>query len=272
MFGLPKIRLFAAGPSAAYIWTIVAALILAVSGTTVKNAIASLVVYTAYAPFYSLNTGIKKIVSVYRDNRELLARVVELTADNSRLAEAGRENTRLRGMLQFRTHSEFTVTPAEVVGSPSAPVRGTIWISAGPTETLTIGSPVITPLGLVGNISGRAGDLMVVRLLWDRDCRVAAIDRRSRATGLVQWESGPNLALNYVPIDGDVAIGDTIISSGMGERYPEGIPIGRVESAAIDSTTFFLSIAVKPFVRFETLEEIFIIQYADTTHLAENAP
>jgi rod shape-determining protein MreC len=270
--GLPKIRPFAAGPSAAYIWTIMVALTLAVSGSTVKNTISSVVVDAAYAPFYSLNVGIKKILSVYRDNRELLAKVVALTADNARLGEAGRENDRLRRMLNFKTRSKFIVTPAEVVGSPSAPVRGTIWISAGPGEYLEIGSPVITPHGLVGNISGRAGDLMVVRLLWDRDCRVAAIDRRSRAAGLVQWESGPNLALNYVPIDGNIAIGDTIVSSGMGERYPEGIPVGRVQSVAIDSTTFFLSIAVKPFVRFETIEEVFIIQYADTAHVPEITP
>ncbi len=261
--GLPKIRPFAAGTSAAYIWTIVVALILSLSGTTIKNTISSLVVHSAYAPFYSLNAGIKRIFSVYHDNRELLANVVTLTAENTRLAEAGRENARLRGMLGFKTRSAYSVIPGEVVGSPSAPVRGTIWISTGPELIPVAGSPVITPEGLVGNIAGQTEELLVVRLLWDRDCRVAAIDSRSRATGLVQWKSGPDLAFNYVPIDGDVAIGDTIISSGMGQRYPEGIPIGAVQSVAVDSTTFFLSVAVKPSVRFETLEEVFVIQYAD---------
>jgi rod shape-determining protein MreC len=267
--GLPKIRLFTAGPSAAYVWTIIAAFILSIAGSSVKHALSSLVVRTAYAPFYSLNAGLKEILSVRRDNRELLAQVVALTAENAHLAEAGRENTRLRGMLDFRTRSSFAVTPGEVVGSPAAPVRGTIWISAGRGPALNIGSPVITPEGLVGNIADRAGGLLVVRLLWNRDCRVAAIDRRSRSVGLVQWEAGPDLTFNYVPVDGDIAVGDTIISSGMGERYPEGIPIGEVRSVAVNPSTFFLSVAVKPFVRFETLEEVFIIQYARPSPLTE---
>jgi rod shape-determining protein MreC len=63
-----------------------------------------------------------------------------------------------------------------------------------------------------------------------------------------------------VQVDDDVAVGDTIISSGWGERYPEGLPVGEVQSIAVDSAAFFLSVTVKPFVRFETLEEVFILQ------------
>jgi len=270
VLGLLKIRPFAAGPSAAYLWTIITACVLSISGPAIKGAISSLIVRTTFAPFYSGNAAIKGIFSVYRMNQELLSKVVGLTAENARLTEAGRENARLRGMLDFETRSGYSITPGEVVGSPSAPVRGTIWISAGASQSLNIGSPVITPEGLVGHIADRVGGLFIVRVLWDRDCRVAAIDRRSRVTGLVQWQSGPNLSFNYVPIDGDVAVGDTILSSGMGERFPEGIPIGFVRSVALDSTTFFLPVAVKPFVRFEILEEVFIIQYAHSWSRPEN--
>jgi len=258
--GFPKIRPFAAGPSAAYVWTVAVAFLLTVSGSRVKSSIASMVIQTAYAPFYSANNKIKRIFTVYQDNQKLLAWVVKLTAENVRLAEAGKENIRLRGKLDFKLRGELTVIPAEVVGSPAVPVRGTIWIAVGPARLLKTGSPVVTPDGLVGNISRLAGDLAIVRSLWDRNCRVAAIDRRSRAAGLVQWVSGPHLAFNYVPLDGDVAVGDTIISSGWGERYPKGLPIGVVQSVAVDSVKFFLWVTVKPFVRFETLEEVFVIQ------------
>jgi len=255
-----RFRPFAAGPSAVFGWTIVLALVLLISGSSIKHAFSSLVVQVTYEPFYSLNGRIKKLFFVYHENQRLLARVIELSARNARLAEAGRQNARLRGMLGFKTKSELTVIPAEVVGSPSVPLGGTVWISAQPGMLLVTGSPVVAPEGLVGNVSGYAGGLAVVRSLWDRDCRVAALDRRSRVAGIVEWIAGPHLALNYVPVDGDVVVGDTIISSGWGERYPEGLPIGEVHAVDFDSTSFFLGVEIKPFVHFETLEDVFVIQ------------
>lgn len=262
---IPRIRPFAAGPSALYFWLMVTAFLLIVSGSTIKNSLASFVVDTTYAPFYSLNHGLRKLVSVYEENRELARINAELTANNARLREAGRENARLRRMLNFKSRGEFSVVPAEVVGSPSVPVKGTVWISVNPGDSIRVGSPVITPTGLVGNVAGGSGKLTIVRSLWDQDCRVAAVDQRSRAAGIVRWVAGPHLTFSYVPVDGDVKVGDTIISSGWGERYPEGLPIGEVYSATLDSAAFFLAVTIKPFVRFETLEEVFVIQSIEPT-------
>jgi rod shape-determining protein MreC len=258
--GFPKIRPFTAGPSAAYFWTITLAFVLTVSGSTVKNSIASFMVGTAYAPFSSLNSGIKDVLSVYRKNRELLSRVAELTARNARLIEANRENENLRKKLDFAERSELAVIPAEVVGPSSGPVRGEIWISAGRGKTLPIDSPVITPDGIVGYVSGYAVGMGVVRSLLDGDCRVAAVDRRSRTLGVIQWLSGSYLTFNYVPIDGDVQVGDTIVASGWSDRFPEGLPIGQVHDVHVDSSAFFLRVEVKPFVHFETLEEVFVVR------------
>jgi len=257
-----RFRPFTAGPAAVYGWTLVLAFLLLVSGTGIQHSVASLVIETVYGPFYSLNARVKKVFTVYQENQWLLARTIELSARNARLAETGRENTRLRGLLEFKTKSDLSVVPAEVVGSPSGPLGGIIWISPQPGRLLRMGSPVMAPEGLVGSVSGYAGSLAVVRSLWDRECRVAALDRRSRAAGIIEWVSGPHLTLEYVPVDADVVAGDTIVSSGWGERFPEGLPIGEVCAVEFDSTSFFLDVEVKPFVRFATLEDVFVIQDA----------
>lgn len=241
----------------------VVAVVFLLAGERVKDNVAATVIRYTYAPFYSLNNGIDDIFSVYRQNRRLTTRVVELTTRNARLREAARENSRLREMLQLRERVTFETIPAEVVGAPAIPGRGTIWISAVETKQLQKGSPVTTVEGLVGNIADSETGLAEVQILYDRYCRVAAIDQRSRVAGVVRWESGPRLSLAYVPMDGDIRVNDTIITSGWGKRYPEGIPIGEVVEVSADSAEFFLSIAVRPFVRFETLEEVFVIQSAE---------
>ena len=57
----------------------------------------------------------------------------------------------------------------------------------------------------------------------------------------------------------DVAVGDTIATSGLGGLFPEGILIGTVRTVRADSLSTFKQIEVKPAVRFPAIEEVFVL-------------
>jgi rod shape-determining protein MreC len=44
----------------------------------------------------------------------------------------------------------------------------------------------------------------------------------------------------------DIQVGDLIVSSGLGQRFPIGYPVGVVETVARDPGQAFLEVAVRP--------------------------
>ncbi|MGE5693520.1 MAG: rod shape-determining protein MreC, partial [Candidatus Zixiibacteriota bacterium] len=133
-----------------------------------------------------------------------------------------------------------------------------ITVNRGAKDGIRRNLPVVHLNGLVGKVMDATPDAAVIQLLFDPGCRVAARDRRSRVLGIVKWKSGPYLSLDNVSLSDDVAIGDTIISSGLGGIFPEGLVIGTVKTALADTASFFRRIEVLPAVSFSALDEVFI--------------
>ncbi|MBI3873251.1 MAG: rod shape-determining protein MreC [candidate division Zixibacteria bacterium] len=240
-------------------WAFVLSGLLLLSGSGARSTISGLFVRLVYAPFLAVHYRIAAGAEVFAENHDLKARLAVLEVDNQRLREAAIENGRLRRLLDFTPGWRGRSIATEVVG-PLAPGSGILWIGAGSRRFIQAEWPVVSEDGLLGRVAEVSPDLSRVRTIWDRLLRVAAYDQRSRVTGIVEWESGANLRLNYVMRSADVRPGDTVISSGWGGVFPKGLIIGSV--AKVDTLMLgdFLNVSVKPAVRPDRLEEVFVIQ------------
>jgi len=114
--------------------------------------------------------------------------------------------------------------------------------------------------GLVGRTTSILDNKVTVELLTSPNCMVAARDQNTRALGIIMWNLGQELLLDNVPVQDSVAVGDTIITSGLGGLYPAGLPIGTVEKSELPAKGFFKRITIKPFVNFNRLDELFILK------------
>ena len=59
--------------------------------------------------------------------------------------------------------------------------------------------------------------------------------------------------------DGDVLVGDKLITSGYGGIYPKGLPVGNVQSIENDTEGFVKNAVITPSVDFYRLEEVFVL-------------
>ncbi len=75
----------------------------------------------------------------------------------------------------------------------------------------------------------------------------------------MQGQGTDYLVLTYLPKDADVIKNDIIVSSGMGGVIPKGIPIGRVVSVIRDSVAGTTSALIRPSVKFDQIEYVFIL-------------
>ena len=91
--------------------------------------------------------------------------------------------------------------------------------------------------------------------------KVSAIVQDSRAQGIVSWVNGQRFRLRFVDTNSQVKEGDRVISSGLGGRYPKGIPIGVVTNVLQEKRDpVFQSIYLKSLVDFVDLEEVFVLR------------
>ena len=215
--------------------------------------------YWAGAPIRSAKRILRSRSRIQRENNRLRKELLRLIQENAQLREAAIENARLREALQYRNSVREKTILARVIGMTPSRRFDTCTLDAGSKDGIQRGDAVVTPRGLVGKVLQVAPSSCLVLLLRDSSSAVGAIVQRSRAIGICEGQQSDTLILNYLQRDADIHIGDIVVSSGMGGVYPKGIPIGRVKRVIHKPGDYLKSAEITPSVRFDTLEEVFVI-------------
>lgn len=206
---------------------------------------------------------------VEEENKELRQRVDQLEYQNNRLQEQAYENKRLRGLLNFRPMEGFDTVPAEVTGESELGLPKTIKIDKGSIQGIRPKMAVISyNSALVGQILDEPGSGIgvfnsQVLLITDPRSRVNVMVQRpeSRAKGILAGRPGQSDScdLLYAGRHADIRVGDTLITSGYGDVFMKGLPVGVVREEINDPTSYFPRIRVEPFADFSKLEEVLVI-------------
>lgn len=221
-------------------------------------------------PFLQVTTSaISAISSLWEDyidlrglrseNRRLREELQRLKGELKALQEATLENQRLRALLELKGRVPGRAIAAQVVGKDATNWFKTILIDKGSESGIRRNMVVITPDGLVGRVLEATPISSKVQLITDPVSAVGALVQRSRVTGVVAGHLGLTTRLKYLPLLADVAVGDEVITSGMGGVFPKGIPIGKVALVKRPSGALFLEAEVTPTADFSRLEEVLVM-------------
>jgi rod shape-determining protein MreC len=256
-----RIGLFLKGKSSAILFIFSAlSILLLVLPVKLKKDASEIAFDFTYRPFYSLAERVEDLYKVHQRNEILSQKVIRLTLENAKLQEERLENERLRKMLEFKSGSSFRLIPAKVIAAEPGRLPTSVLINLGEKDGLKKGMPVVNLDGLVGKVSEVLVGTSRVQLLFHPQCRVAALDQRSRVQGIVKSKGGVILDFENVPVDEDVEPTDQIYTSGLGGIFPAGIKIGEVIKVDQKKDPIFKTIKLKPAVDFFRLEELFLIK------------
>lgn len=207
---------------------------------------------------------LKRLRSELDEARE---RLVEYERVFRNLTELRRENQVLREQLGFSQALSFRYISAQVIARDPGNQFSTIMVNRGSVHGMRQGMPVIA---FQGGLQGLVGRVVVVSLstaivqpITDPNSFVAARLQTSRFDGLVAGSQGvPGLlTMSYVKklALNEVQYGELVITSGMGQLFPEGFHIGRVREMTAKGYEASLELEVEPIVDFSRLEYAFII-------------
>ncbi|MBI2756100.1 MAG: rod shape-determining protein MreC [Chloroflexi bacterium] len=195
-------------------------------------------------------------------NTEFRDEIDRLQSELVRMRELEVENRDLRNLLSLKERTgPGTLLPVAVIGRDDSPYVQAVTIDRGQTGGVQKGSIVVTNKGLVGRVESANPASAKVRLITDLNSAVAIrLQTESRTTGVLRGQaSGNALIIDFIPQQDQVQTGDMVITSGMGEVFPEGLVVGRVLRTQRKDADPFQMAAVEPAVDMNKLERLYVL-------------
>jgi rod shape-determining protein MreC len=190
---------------------------------------------------------------------ELRQQNEELQSQAIRIEEYRKENERLTNLLKLKEAYGLDAVGARVISTSPDSWNRVITINKGSVAGLSVGMPVLSANGLIGQIESVSPYSSVVRLITDEVSGVAAYLQTNRAEGIVAGSVDGVLYFEFIPLSIAVQPGDTLITSGAGGVFPKGIPIGEVLTVGHAPSDIYQTITVKPITRVLAWEEVLVL-------------
>ena len=194
------------------------------------------------------------------ENLRLRARNLLLEAQNQKLAALEAENQRLRELLHAARRVGERVLIAELLAVDLDPYRHRVVLNKGSRHGIRPGQPLVDAHGVMGQVVEVGPFSSVAMLISDPG---HAIPVQVNRTGLraIAYGTGSSdrLLLPHLPRTADVREGDLLVSSGLGERFPPGYPVGVIIQVRRDPGGAFTEAEARPAARLRRSREVLLV-------------
>lgn len=205
------------------------------------------------------------------ENQTLRNALLISGARTARLQAAADENARLRGLLGAVERGGLDVQLAPILDVALDPTRQRLVLDIGGHQGVRMGQPVIDAGGLLGQVIEVRPSTATVLLLTDPDHAVPVTIARN-GIRLVAYGRGDRIELANIPTSGDVKIGDQVVTSGLGGRFPPGFPVGSVVRLRRDDSRVFLVGDLKPAAQLDRGRDVLLLRDVRTPAAAVATP
>ncbi len=225
------------------------------------------VIYLAEMP----GAGLEGVGRLFQSRDGMQARIetleYELTllkARTGKMAAMAAENNRLRDLLGSAAKLEDNVLVAELIGVDPDPETHLIVIDKGTDSGVFVGQPVVEAEGLMGQVVSTSLATSRVLLISDPTHSVPVQVARSNLRLIAQGTGVTNrLELMHVQDTADIKQGDLLVTSGLGNRFPVGYPVGVVSRVAHDPGKAFALVTAVPTARLDRTRHVLLVFRTD---------
>ncbi len=230
-------------------------------------------------PFQSFTTSVSNGVSGFfsqlTGSGELQERIDQLEEENAELRKQMVDYDELKQTNDWYSeilglheeNPEYTFAAGRVIGREPSDFYGNFTISAGQNAGVAVNDPVVSTDGsLVGVVEEVGLTYAKVRTILDPSIKVASQISR---TGDTAYTNGSTVdmarqnALRMTTLErsSGAAVGDYVITSGIGGVYPSGLLIGSVKEISNATDGMTLDANVELFTDIYNLKQVMVITY-----------
>lgn len=199
--------------------------------------------------------------ALIEENERLRDKQLFINAQLQKLTSLEAENRRLRSLLESTINvAAEHVLIAEILMVDFDPYRHQVLLNRGTQQGARIGQPLIDERGIVGQVS-HANLLSSTAILITDPAHALPVQLtrngiRSLAVGTGRFGE---LELPNIPNNGDVKVGDLVVTSGLGGRFPRGYPVARVMRVEFDPGRPFARVYAQPTANLDRVREVLMI-------------
>lgn len=193
-------------------------------------------------------------------NRALSTENLELRTRQQRLDIITQENERLHALLNSSKNVTKRSIVAKLMKVALQPYSQQITLDKGLKDDVYIGQSVIGSNGIMGQIIHVNDFTSTALLITDGKHDIPVQSNRSGFRTIARGTGNPNeLELLHVPNNADIFVGDLLVSSGFGGRFPRNYPVARVTDIQFDQSEPFATIKATPTAAIDRASEVLLI-------------
>ena len=202
------------------------------------------------------------------DNTAMQQQLLLLRARLERLQLLRDENRQLRDLLGGTRALQVSVRLASILDIDLDPERQRVVLDVGSAQGVHEGQMLIDAGGMLGQVMSVTPTRAIALLITDPTHAVPVQALRS-GLRLIAFGTGRQDALNVpnIPQSGDLKVGDVLITSGIGGRFPAGFPVGRVATLQPDANHAFIVATLTPMARLDRSGQVLLVW-----NLADESP
>ncbi|MBT3427646.1 MAG: rod shape-determining protein MreC [Gammaproteobacteria bacterium] len=208
----------------------------------------------SFSGFFATRSALKDEID------QLKREILKMQTRTQKMAALLDENNRMRALLGSAERVQEKVLIAEIIGVDPDPNRSRIIVDKGSNDNVSIGQAVIDERGLIGQVVALTLGTSTILLISDQ---TQAVPVRTLRGGLqIIVEGGgkkTSLVGRHVPITADLQVGDSLVTSGLGQVFPSGYPVAVISQFEPSPGNPFATISAEPLAQLGSRNHVLIL-------------
>jgi rod shape-determining protein MreC len=223
--------------------------------------------HAALRPFGNFITGAFDYGSLKHENEDLRRQLAQTQTDAAASEAERQEAEQILRNAGLTVPGDIPTLAAQITDLGPSNFDNTVTIDKGTANGVAVGQPVIAAGGLVGTVQSAEQHIATIDLLTDPSFNVGV----TLIGGNVGSAEGTGRALplrvtidtpqnSHLPTE---KVGDAIVTSGLaGERFPKGIPVGKVSKVTREPGAAEPEIEITPYIDPSQLSYLVVLLWS----------
>lgn len=207
-----------------------------------------------------LNDILTSRTRLIKENKELKAQQLLLKVQVQRLLAIESENNQLKALMRSSSQVQGKVLIAQLLAVDSDPFVHQVILDKGNRDGVFVGQPVLDSNGVLGKVIQVGAYTSRVLLINDAHNGLPVQITRNGVRAIATGDSySGKLKVINVTQTTDIKKGDVLVTSGLGDHFPEGYPVGVISSIIKDPGLQFATIKVEPSARLDRAKQVLLV-------------